>query len=215
MVDLVALTAQNAARWKVAKPAAARTSTFNQVATRLCNLHLRPSYTSVSNETGVPWWVIAVIHERECAQSWDCSIAQGDPWTRRSVHEPVGRGPFSSWHNAAIDALTNCPPYAAKWTDWSAGGTLTLLERYNGLGYAAGPRVRNTDERLPPQPSPYIWAGTDQYHSGKYVRDHYYSPDIVDSQLGCAGLLLAMQPLGKFEVGVLPAVTPVASGAPA
>ena len=61
---------------------------------------------------------------------------------------------------------------------------MTMLERYNGLGYASRGR-----------PSPYIWSGTNQYVSGKYVRDGVYDPDAVDSQLGCAGLLMTMMAL--------------------
>ena len=124
--------------------------------------------------------MIAVIHERECSQDWARSLAQGDPWNRTSVHVPAGRGPFASWEAAAVDALVNCAPYAARNPDWSIGATLTKLEEYNGLGYAA----RGL-------PSPYLWSGTDQYKSGKYVRDGVYDPNAVDSQLGCAGLLKA------------------------
>jgi hypothetical protein len=40
-----------------------------------------------------------------------------------------------------------------------------------------------------------VWAGTDQYRSGKYVRDGVYDPDVIDSQAGCAGLLMAMKAL--------------------
>ena len=105
-------------------------------------------------------------------------------WNRVSVHVPAGRGPFGSWEDAAIDALVNCAPHAARNKDWSIGGTLAMLEQYNGLGYAARGR-----------PSPYIWSGTDQYVSGKYVRDGVYDPNAVDSQLGCAGLLMAMMAL--------------------
>jgi hypothetical protein len=97
---------------------------------------------------------------------------------------PKGRGPFKSWEDAAVDALTNCAPFAARWRDWSIGGILTLLEQYNGLGYAARGVA-----------SPYVWAGTDQYVSGKYVRDGVYDPNVVDRQLGCADLLLAMMKL--------------------
>ena len=132
----------------------------------------------------MPWAAIAVIHERESSQDWTASLAQGDPWNRVSVHVPAGRGPFGSWEEAAIDALVSCAPYAARNRDWSIGGTLTKLEEYNGLGYAA----RGA-------PSPYLWAGTDQYVSGKYVRDGVYDPNVVDSQLGCAGLLMAMMAL--------------------
>ena len=144
----------------------------------------KPRYQAVAAKTGVPWAVIAVIHERESSQDWTGSLAQGDPWNRVSVHVPAGSGPFRSWEEAAIDALVNCAPHAARNKDWSIGGTLTKLEEYNGLGYAS----RGV-------PSPYVWSGTDQYRSGKYVRDGVYDPNAVDSQLGCAGLLLAMMAL--------------------
>ncbi len=100
------------------------------------------------------------------------------------MHVPAGRGPFASWEEAAVDALVNCSPHAARNKDWSIGAALTKLEEYNGLGYAARGR-----------PSPYIWSGTNQYVSGKYVRDGVYDPNVVDSQLGCAGLLMAMMAL--------------------
>ena len=46
------------------------------------------------------------------------------------AHVPAGRGPFRSWEEAAIDALANCAPYAARNKDWNIGGALTELERY-------------------------------------------------------------------------------------
>jgi lysozyme family protein len=180
MTDLVALKAANAKRWAAAK----LTRDFSGVARRLVSPDAKARYLSVSAKTGVPWAAIAVIHERECSQDWSRSLAQGDPWRAVSVHVPAGRGPFQSWEEASVDALVNCAPYAARNKDWSVGGTLTTLEQYNGLGYAAHGR-----------PSPYIWSGTDQYACGKYVRDGVYDPEAVDSQLGCAGLLLAMMAL--------------------
>jgi lysozyme family protein len=180
MTDLKALATANAKRWAVAKPK----RDFSAVARRLIAPAAKPRYQAVSIKTSVPWAVIAVIHERECSQDWAGSLAQGDPWNRVSVHVPAGRGPFASWEEAAVDALAQCAPYAARNRDWSIGGALTTLEEYNGLGYAARGR-----------PSPYIWSGTDQYVSGKYVRDGVYDPGAVDSQLGCAGLLMAMMAL--------------------
>ena len=144
--------------------------------------------------------MIAVIHERECSQDWTGSLAQGDPWNRVSVHVPAGRGPFRSWEEAAIDALVNCAPYAARNKDWSIGRTLAKLEQYNGLGYAARGR-----------PSPYIWSGTDQYRSGKYVRDGVYDPNVVDSQPGCAGLLMAMMALDPTITFTGATITPAIS----
>ncbi|MGB3866536.1 MAG: hypothetical protein WBA29_13005 [Xanthobacteraceae bacterium] len=175
MVDLKKLAARNVARWSGAK----LTRPFDGAARRLVDARAR--YRSVEAMTGVPWFVIAVIHQRESAQDWSRSLAQGDPWNKVSTHVPKGRGPFVSWEVAAIDALANCAPYAARNTDWSLGGTLLLLERYNGLGYATKG-----------VPSPYLWAGTDRYVAGKYVRDGVYDATAVDKQPGCAGLLKAM-----------------------
>jgi lysozyme family protein len=180
MTDLNALKAANAKRWANAK----LTRSFLSMARHLVDPGAKARYLAVSAKTGVPWPFIAVAHERECSQDWTGGLAQGDPWNRVSVHVPAGRGPFKSWEDAAIDALVNCAPHAARNKDWSVGGTLTMLERYNGLGYLARGR-----------PSPYIWSGTDQYVSGKYVRDGVYDPGVVDSQLGCAGLLMAMMAL--------------------
>lgn len=180
MVDMAALKANNATRWADAKV----TRNFVSVAKSLVAPAAKARYQAVEKLTGVPWFLIAVIHERESDQNWNSNIAQGDPWNRVSVHVPKGRGPFKSWQDAAVDALVNCSPFAAHNHDWSVGGSLTLLEEYNGLGYAAHG-----------VPSPYIWSGTNQYSRGKYVRDGVYDANVVDAQLGCAGLLLAMQSL--------------------
>lgn len=175
-----ALISLNSKRWNSAK--LTRTAEFAPVARRLVAHKAR--YLVVSAKTGVPWFVIAVIHQRESSQHWGKSLAQGDPWDRVSTHVPAGRGPFDSWEDAAIDALVNCHPHASRWKDWSPGGTTTLLELYNGLGYY--------NKGLP---SPYVWSGTDQYHRGKYVADGVFDPNAVDKQLGCAGLILSMQAL--------------------
>lgn len=197
MTSLDALTAANARRWAVARVLASRQAAFGESARRLAAA--RGRYQAVAASTGVPWFVIAVIHEREASQRWDASIAQGDRFDRVSVHVPKGRGPFASWQAAAIDALTECAPHAARWRDWSAGGALTLLEQYNGLGYAG----RGL-------PSPYVWAGTDQYRAGKYVADGRFDPEAVDQQPGCAGLLMAM---AELDQGVAAALArPMPSG---
>ncbi|WP_197521074.1 peptidoglycan-binding protein [Bradyrhizobium icense] len=194
MVDTNALKAANAKRWANAK--LTRGPEFVPVAKRLVATKTR--YLAVEHATGVPWPFIAVTHQRESSQNWERSLAQGDPWNRVSTHVPAGRGPFGSWEAAAIDALVNCGPYAARNRDWSIAGTLTKLEEYNGLGY-----MRRG------MPSPYVWSGTDQYSRGKYVRDGVFDPNEVDKQLGCAGLILAMMKLDpsiRFEDG--PTSTP-------
>jgi lysozyme family protein len=172
------LIKKNSERWAKAK----LNRNFADVAKRL--VASKDRYKAVEKQTGVPWFVIAVIHERESGQKWNKSLAQGDPWNQVSTHIPRGRGPFESWEEAAYDALVNCGPHAANWKDWTSGGTLTLLERYNGLGYF--------NKGIP---SPYVWSGTDQYVSGKYVADGVFDANAVDGQLGCAGLLKQMQKL--------------------
>lgn len=205
VVDLGALRADNARRWQAAKI----TRDFSPTAKRLVDPEAKARYRAVEATTGVPWFFIAVVHEREASQSWAASIAQGDRWDRVSIHVPAGRGPFRSWEDAAVDALVNCAPHAAANHDWSVGPLLTKLEEYNGLGYASRGK-----------PSPYIWSGTDQYVSGKYIRDGVYSATTVDSQLGCAGLLLSMAKLdadvaNRIAKPVLVSVKPTTAPAPA
>lgn len=179
MIDFVKQKAVEAARWNKASVIPSLIPTIDAVSHRLVNAKTR--YQTVEAKTGVPWAVIAVIHERESSQSWNASLAQGDPWNRVSIHVPRGRGPFSSWEAAAEDALVVCAPHAAAWHDWSIGGALCLLEAYNGEGY--------WNMGIP---SPYLWAATDQYHSGKYIADGHFDPNAVDHQLGCAALLARM-----------------------
>lgn len=176
MVDLNKLKAANSARWNAASVVPSLVHFVDGVAGRL--VAAKPRYQAVEAKTGVPWAVVAVIHERESSQSWAASLAQGDAWNRVSIHVPRGRGPFSSWEEAAEDALVVCPPHAAAWHDWTIGGALSLLEQYNGLGYA-GMGI----------PSPYVWASTDQYHRGKYTSDGHFDPNAIDHQIGCAALL--------------------------
>lgn len=179
MTNVTALKAANLKRWQACQVIQSLIPTLDAVAARLVGAKSR--YVTVADITHVPWPVIAVIHEREASQSWAASLAQGDPWSHVSIHVPRGRGPFKSWEDAAEDALVNCAPYASRWEDWSIGGALTLLEQYNGLGYAA----RSV-------PSPYVWASTNQYVRGKYIADGHYDPNAVDHQLGCAALLMRM-----------------------
>jgi lysozyme family protein len=193
MVDITKLKTANGKRWQNMKVTQSLMPVLDEVAKRLVAASAKARYQNVSTKTKVPWFVIAVIHEREASQSWKANLAQGDPWNKVSIHVPKGRGPFQSWEEAAVDALVNCAPHAGAWKDWTAGGALTLLEEYNGLGYAA----RGV-------PSPYVWASTDQYRKGKYVADGHYDPNVVDHQLGCAALLSRMALLDtsvKFPAG--------------
>lgn len=187
MLSVPQLIAENEARWQKCEIAPARVKEISAVARRLVHAIAKGIYTQIEELTGVPWWVVAIIHEREADQNWGRSIAQGDPWNAVSRHVPKGRGPFHSFIDAAVDALKNCAPKAAEWHDWSAGGSLTILEEYNGLGY----------EDYHAEASPYLWGATNQEQRGKYVGDGEYSAATWDTQLGCAAMLMAMMQLDK------------------
>jgi lysozyme family protein len=199
MADLNALQQANAKRWASAK--LTRKTEAANIALHLYQAKKR--YQAVEARTGVPWAVIAVIHERESSQNFNTQLGQGDPLNRVSVHVPAGRGPFSTWEDGAYDALVLCPPFLAKRKDWSLGGTLLALEMYNGIGYAA----RGV-------PSPYVWAGTDQYSAGKFVADGKYDPSKVDAQMGCAALLMALMAMDATITFTGAKLTPVAPSKP-
>lgn len=216
MANLNALKSANASRW--ANATITRKSAFGPVAKKLVANKSR--YQAVEAFTGVPWWFIAVVHNRESGADFGGVLHNGEHILgtgKKTRLVPKGRGPFTTWEEAAIDALKNCHPFAAKNKDWSVGGTLTKLEEYNGLGYFTGPVTRKNGKivaRYPSQPSPYVWAGTDQYIQGKYVADGVFDPGHVDKQLGCAGLIMAMAQLDSSiafgKTGAV-SVTPVAA----
>lgn len=182
-VDLVALKSRNAERWSKAQ--LTRSAEFNSPAHKA--VANKQTYLDIVRRCGMPdiaWVFVAVSHYRESSQDFTKNLGQGDPLDKVTTHVPKGRGPFfgqTAFEDAAVDALKNCSPYAARETDWSIAGMLTMLERYNGTGYA----VRGLA-------SPYIWSGTDQYVRGKYVADGVFDPSVVDKQLGCAGLIMRM-----------------------
>jgi lysozyme family protein len=136
-------------------------------------------YVSLEKRTGVPWWLCAIIAERESGQDWSRSLAQGDRWNRKSVNVPRGRGPFKSWEDAAADALhlDNLDDVQ----DWRLEKALYFMERFNGWGYY----FRGL-------PSAYIWGATNIQKPGKFVRDGVWSGSTMDSQLGCAAMLRAL-----------------------
>lgn len=138
----------------------------------------RARYEEVSKETGVPWYLIGIIHNRECTNlSFKQHLHNGDPLTAKTVQVPAGRpkggiAPYT-WKESAIDALRMKKLHLIK--EWSVDRIAYELERYNGWGY------RRADINIP---SPYLWSKSDQYTRGKFIKDHVYSRNVVDKQLG-------------------------------
>lgn len=190
----------NEKRWGVMHVPTDKGPAFKAIADVLMKPENRKRYEAVASSLkkegyNIPWWFIAVTHYREAGfdiktnmPRWDTYLGNGQSLSKKTTMVPAGRGPFGTWEEGAVDALVYAPPYAAKNKDWSIGGALTKLEEYNGLGYFNKGR-----------PSPYIWAGTDQYVKGKYVADGVYNANYIDKQLGCAGILKFM---GVFKSSV-------------
>ena len=152
-----------------------RPATVRSTAKRL--LRAKSRYQAIQQATGVPWYMVAAIHERESGQNWSRSLAQGDRWDRVSVHVPRGRGPFKSWEEAAADALATLKGLH-RITDWRLEKILYQLERYNGWGYF----WRGLG-------SPYLWGATNIQQRGKFIADGRFSPSAWDVQLGCAAMI--------------------------
>lgn len=153
-----------------------RVGEFNAIAAKLFAHKSR--YQSIADKTGVPWWMIAVIHMRESDADFSKSLAQGDPWNRRSHNKPIS-GPFGSFEESALWALKHDGLTGV--ADWRIEKVLYYLELYNGAGYD----MRGL-------PSPYIWGGTNIQRPGKYTSDGRWSSSAVDIQPGCATMIWAL-----------------------
>lgn len=146
----------------------------------------RAKYERVEDATGVPWYFIAVTHMRESSCDFRGVLHNGEHIIgtgRKTRLVPAGRGPFQTWEQAAIDALQLHSLHKIK--DWSLERLLYECERFNGFGYLRKGVV-----------SPYVWAGTTLYKSGKYIRDGVYDPSHIDTQLGCAIVLKRLEANG-------------------
>lgn len=148
-------------------------------------------YKFIEDQTGVPWFIVASIHNQEMGSDlgvFKAVLHNGERIVgtgRKTTLVPKGKGPFDTWEIAAIDALGGVGSHRKE--SWSLGHCLDWLERYNGLGY----RNRGI-------PSPYLWAMTDQYAKGHYVADGVFDPNAVSKNTGCVALLKI---LGVFDNG--------------
>ena len=145
----------------------------------------RARYDAVQQATETPWWWAAIAHKRESDCDFSTYLGNGDPLNRVTRDVPSGRGPFPTWQAGAIDALHY--DGIDKWTDWSIEGALYKFEAWNGWGYRGKTN------------SPYLWAWTNQYESGKYIADGNYSASAIDHQPGCAAMLWQM-----IQMGLIP-----------
>lgn len=151
-------------------------------------------YRVIQDAIGVPWEVVAILHNREASGSFDGVLHNGEKIIgtgRTTKLVPEGRGPFKTWEGSAIDALKLKGLDRIK--DWPIERICYTCEAFNGWGY------RNKGV-----PSAYLWAGSDQYVSGKYVADHVWDENAVDKQLGAMVVYRALLDLRKTQPSLPP-----------
>jgi lysozyme family protein len=147
-------------------------------------------YKKVQELTGVPWQLVAALHEREASGSFRCYLGNGEPLNQVTKAVPAGRGPWFTWEDGAVDALKF--EGFDKETDWCMERMLFLAEKFNGPGYA--------NKGLP---SPYVWGATNQQRRGKFTIDHGFNSDMMDVQIGVAPLLKLMTTAEKKSMNPL------------
>jgi len=97
----------------------------------------RVRYESVADVLGIPWYLVAAIHNMESGLKFTRHLHNGDSLKRRTVHVPANRPvkgmPPFTWEESATDALKSRGLHKVK--VWSLARVLYEMEGYNGWGY--------------------------------------------------------------------------------
>jgi lysozyme family protein len=143
-------------------------------------------YKAVDAKTGVPWYVIAGLHNMESSGSFRHHLHEGSPLSRRTRWVPKGRpktgSPPFTWEYSAYDALRYDNMGSKRWA--YLFDTLWAVECYNGTGYWRYHRST---------PTQYLYAKTSIERAGKYVSDGKWSSTARSKQIGVAAIWKRMQ----------------------
>ncbi len=193
-VKFETVRAEYAALWAECEIRPERDKTITATAKKI--IQNRPRYDAVSRATGVPWYVIGIIHQMECSLSFTKHLHNGDSLKARTWQVPAGRPKVwppsgqDPWDASAIDALTMPGKEFHKITDWSVERVAYTLELYNGFGYRLYRKIN----------SPYLWSFTTHYKAGKYVADGKWSASAVSGQSGAMAILKKLIELDAMGV---------------
>jgi len=153
-------------------------------------------YQSVAKDTGVPWFVIASLHNMESSGSFRHHLHEGSSLSGRTRWIPKGRpyngSPPFTWEESAEDALAYDKMGSKRWG--YLFDMLWSIEGYNGTGYWRYHRST---------PSPYLYAKTSIERAGKYVSDGKWSSTARSKQVGVVAILKLLDkkiPLGLNEL---------------
>lgn len=164
-----------------------------------------PRYMEVSMKLGFTGpqaslfaWILGALHFKEASCNFNGVLHNGERIIgtgELTSIVPIGRGPFDTWEEAAIDAINLNGKRWSKLREGSSdiGDILYAMERFNGTGYISGAGKAET--------SPYLWARSiinDDY--GKYPSDGVFDPN-ASTQLttGAAVILKELWIAGKFK----------------
>lgn len=174
------LAGEYARLWDSAEITEAKARDVSAMARRILNGKER--YKVVEAATGVPWFVIGLIHGRESTCDFSTHLHNGDPLTARTRLVPRGRPktgtPPFTWEFSAEDALRFDGLTSV--TRWTLERVAYELEKFNGWGYRG--------KCL----SPYLWSGTQHYTGGKFIADGRFAAGVWDAQSGALAVLKAM-----------------------
>lgn len=171
--------------YSVAKVRQNRLSVVDATVDKIFSPENYKQYKAVEAGTGVPAYIVGIIHNLEASGNFNKHLHNGDPLSARTVRVPAGHPkagtPPFTWEFSAVDALLL--KKSDQWIDWSIAGIAYFLEGYNGFGYRLyHPHVK----------SPYLWSFTTVYTAGKYVEDGKWSETAVSQQCGGMALLKRM-----------------------
>jgi len=140
-----------------------------------------------------PWYVIGAIHLLESSLNFGGILHNGESIIgtgRTTSLVPKGRGPFETWEESALDAMTL--RRASLIQPWNVEMTFGFVERYNGMGY----RSHGIN-------SPYLWSQTNRYTKGKYSSDGVYDPELVSKQVGAAATFIGFKMMDVYLEGLM------------
>jgi lysozyme family protein len=197
MVDYAEFKSEYAQLWASMETRPDKRELVMRIARKL--MRHKAQYLAAEARTGVPWFVIAALHNRESDADFATYLGNGEPLDRKTALVPKGRGPFDSWEAGAADALALDGVDQVK--TWSPERACFEIEKFNGFGY----RKRGVR-------SPYLWSFSNHYARGKYVADGRFSSTHVDEQCGAIPILKAIMELdgsARFKTSTLPATKPI------
>lgn len=196
MLDYAELKSEYAQLWDSMEIHPDKRELVMRIARKL--MRHKAQYLAVEARAGVPWFVVAALHNRESDADFATYLGNGEPLDRRTALVPKGRGPFDSWEAGAVDALALDGLDQVK--AWSPERACFEIEKFNGFGY----RKRGVR-------SPYLWSFSNHYARGKYVADGRFSSTHVDEQCGAIPILKAIMELdnsARFKTTTSPATKP-------